>query len=305
MRSARTAGVRQPWVVRVVLGVSILAAVATGSALGSVSASGSETASPGSYVADTPFQPLSFGDASNFLTSVVSYNQPIVGMAATPDGKGYWLVASDGGIFTFGDATFYGSTGSIHLNQPIVGMAATPDGKGYWLVASDGGIFTFGDATFYGSTGGEQLSNPITAIDATPDGGGYWLLPVAPKGPPGVPTLGHPAGQFFYNTAGYGLVKPSEINNGGDPTSVVATINWGSWGGGEAAGTGISEYVAPNQTTSQGSNQTVTVIAFDLGVCDGSYMYEAVEWYFPQHGGSFDPNTYENICTGTNEPSSP
>jgi len=35
-------------------------------------------------------------------------NQPIVGMAATPDGKGYWEVASDGGIFAFGDAGFYG-----------------------------------------------------------------------------------------------------------------------------------------------------------------------------------------------------
>jgi len=62
-------------------------------------------------------------------------------------------VASDGGIFTFGDAGFYGSTGAIQLNAPIVGMAATPDGKGYWLAAADGGIFSFGDATFYGSTG--------------------------------------------------------------------------------------------------------------------------------------------------------
>ena len=60
-------------------------------------------------------------------------------MAVTPDGGGYWLVASDGGIFTFGDAAFFGSTGAMHLNKPIVGMAATPDGRGYWLVASDGG----------------------------------------------------------------------------------------------------------------------------------------------------------------------
>ena len=63
-------------------------------------------------------------------------------MAATPDGRGYWLVASDGGIFAFGDARFYGSTGDIALNKPVVGMAATPDGRGYWLVASDGGIFS-------------------------------------------------------------------------------------------------------------------------------------------------------------------
>jgi hypothetical protein len=46
-------------------------------------------------------------------------------MAATPDGRGYWLVASDGGIFTGGDAQFYGSTGGITLNRPIVGMAPT------------------------------------------------------------------------------------------------------------------------------------------------------------------------------------
>jgi hypothetical protein len=49
-------------------------------------------------------------------------------MEPTPDGDGYWLVAADGGIFTFGDAAFYGSTGAVHLNKPIIGMAATPDG---------------------------------------------------------------------------------------------------------------------------------------------------------------------------------
>ena len=57
-------------------------------------------------------------------------NQPIVGMAATPSGQGYWLVASDGGIFSFGDARFYGSTGSIILNKPIVGMVGVAVGPG-------------------------------------------------------------------------------------------------------------------------------------------------------------------------------
>jgi Bacterial Ig-like domain (group 1)/Invasin, domain 3 len=81
-------------------------------------------------------------------------NEPIVGTVATGDGGGYWLVASDGGIFNYGDAAFYGSTGAIPLNKPVVGMAATPDGRGYWLVASDGGIFNYGDAAFYGSMAG-------------------------------------------------------------------------------------------------------------------------------------------------------
>ena len=89
--------------------------------------------------------------------------------------EGYWLVASDGGIFSYGDAQFYGSTGALHLNKPIVGMAATPDGSGYWLVASDGGIFSYGDAQFYGSTGAIHLAQPIVAMAAMPDGGGYWF----------------------------------------------------------------------------------------------------------------------------------
>jgi hypothetical protein len=120
---------------------------------------------------------FSFGGAQFYgSTGSIHLNQPIVGMAATPDGGGYWLVASDGGIFAFGDAGFYGSTGSIHLNQPIVGMSATHDGAGYWLVASDGGIFAFGDAGFYGSTGSIHLNQPIVGMSATHDGAGYWLV---------------------------------------------------------------------------------------------------------------------------------
>jgi hypothetical protein len=89
---------------------------------------------------------------------------------------GYWQVASDGGIFTFGAARFYGSTGAMRLNKPVVGMTATPDGKGYWLVASDGGIFAYGDAQFYGSTGSMVLNKPIIGMVPTVDGGGYWLI---------------------------------------------------------------------------------------------------------------------------------
>jgi hypothetical protein len=59
-------------------------------------------------------------------------------MAATPSGAGYWLVASDGGIFELGDAAFFGSTGSVQLVQPIVGIATTPNGLGYWMAAADG-----------------------------------------------------------------------------------------------------------------------------------------------------------------------
>jgi SpoIID/LytB domain protein len=125
-------------------------------------------------------------------------------LADQPSGGvgGYWIDDAKGGIYTFGDAPFHGSTGNIALNKPIVGMAATPDGGGYWLVASDGGIFTFGDAPFYGSTGNLVLNKPIVGMAATPDGGGYWL--VASDG--GIFTFGD-AG-FYGSTGNLVLNKP-------------------------------------------------------------------------------------------------
>jgi hypothetical protein len=101
-------------------------------------------------------------------------NSPIVAMAGTPDGKGYWNVAADGGIFSFGDAGYHGSMGGHALARSVVGMAPTPDGKGYWEVASDGGLFAFGDAGFHGSMGGQSLARPVVGLAVTPDGGGYW-----------------------------------------------------------------------------------------------------------------------------------
>ena len=96
--------------------------------------------------------------------------------AGTSTDKGYWLVASDGGVFAYGRAGFHGSTGAIRLNSPVVGMAGTPSGKGYWLVAADGGVFAFGDARFVGSTGALKLNRPIVGMAATLSGRGYWLV---------------------------------------------------------------------------------------------------------------------------------
>jgi parallel beta-helix repeat protein len=110
------------------------------------------------------------------ISAGASLNQPIVGMAGTPSGGGFWLVAGDGGVFPSGDAGGYGSTGNSRLNQPIVGMAATNDGGGYWLVAGDGGIFPFGNAGGFGSTGSVRLNQPIVGMAATPSGHGYWLV---------------------------------------------------------------------------------------------------------------------------------
>jgi hypothetical protein len=93
-------------------------------------------------------------------------------MAADQATGGYWLVAADGGVFSF-NAPFYGSTGSLHLNKPIVGMEAAPDGSGYRFVASDGGIFSF-KLPFEGSMGGARLNQQIVGM-AAQGAAGYWL----------------------------------------------------------------------------------------------------------------------------------
>lgn len=116
--------------------------------------------------------------------------------------------------------------------------------------------------------------------------------------PAAIPTLGQLAGDFAHGQ-GFGQVKPTKIFNGGDPTGLVTNVAWSSWGGTQATATGTAEYVGPNQSVAQGTEESATVVAFDLGTCDGKYMYQAIEWYFPQHNQAFNPSTYENICTGS------
>ncbi len=85
-------------------------------------------------------------------------------MAGAANGAGYWLVATDGGIFNYG-VPFLGSHGGQPLNAPVVGIAADPVTGGYWLVATDGGIFSY-DAPFLGSRGGQPLNAPVVGMAA-------------------------------------------------------------------------------------------------------------------------------------------
>jgi hypothetical protein len=94
----------------------------------------------------------------------------------TPSGDGYYVVASDGGVFCYGDAKMRGSMGGQDLHAPVVGMAVRPTNGGYWLVGSDGGVFAFGDALMYGSMADADLHAPISGIEASATGSGYWLL---------------------------------------------------------------------------------------------------------------------------------
>jgi hypothetical protein len=129
----------------------------------------------------------------------------------TSSGKGYWQVASDGGVFSYGDAGFHGSLPGIGIHQTnIMGMARTPDDGGYWLVGTDGGVFSFGDAGFYGSLPGINVHvDNIVGMAATKTGHGYWLV-------------GSDGGVFAFGDAGfYGSMGDKPLNK--PVTSILPT----------------------------------------------------------------------------------
>lgn len=81
---------------------------------------------------------------------------------------------------------------------------------------------------------------------------------------------------------------------------MITKINWSSWGSATATGTGVAAYYDPTtQSVADSKLEPANVVAFNLGTCKGKLMYQAVTWFFPQHGQHFNPNKgHYNICTG-------
>ena len=136
----------------------------------------------------------------------------VAGIAATPDGRGYWLANRDGDVFAFGDARRSGSAHRAHLKTTIVGLAATSDGRGYWLVGSNGSVIALGDAHLQGN--------------------GIWHRPAGARGadmPPPGPTLGIVAasgknqGYWIFGTTGRVVGRGAAAEYGGDSNLAHAT----------------------------------------------------------------------------------
>ena len=222
-----------------------------------------------------------FGAAPSPATADPSGSQSAIAHGGPFDTGGYWMVASDGGIFGYGSTPFYGSRGGSPLNRPIVGMATTRDGDGYWLVASDGGIFGYGDAGYFGSRGGSPLNSPIVGMASTPDGNGYWL--VASDG-----------GIFGYGDAGYfGSRGGSPLNSpivgmaatadGGGYWLVAA--DGGVFGYGDAAFHG-SQGGSPLNQPIVGMASTPDGGGYWLVASDGGIFNFGDAGFFGAHGGS-------------------
>ncbi len=221
-------------------------------------------------------------------------------MVPTSNHGGYWLDASDGGVFSYGDTQFYGSIPGLglhpagsgqpnSLNAPIVGMVPSIDDNGYFMVGSDGGVFAFGDAHFAGSCPGiGGCSGAAVAVMPDHSGNGYWLVTAtgnvytfgdAPYlGSPGhgtvtsaVPTPDGKGywillsnGQVFgYGDAANNLGSPASSNfSGADAaTAVFATSDGGGYWVSSALGAVFNFGDAPNDGGMSGTHLNGSIIA--------------------------------------------
>ncbi|MFZ0666084.1 MAG: hypothetical protein WAM97_10030 [Acidimicrobiales bacterium] len=231
---------------------------------GSVVGAASLDDGTGYYEVDAQGTVAAFGAATCYgdLTGF-KLNKPIVGMAVDRQTGGYWLVAADGGVFSF-NAPFQGSMGGKHLNQPVVGVVANLNGTGYWLTAADGGVFSF-NTPFHGSTGDIKLNKPVVGIGLDRTTGGYWL--VAADG-----------GVFSFDAPFYGSAATVRLNQ---PVVGIAPVSDGSGYRLVAADGGVFSYNAPFFGSAGNIKLNKPVIA---GLDDNSYDGY---WLVASDGGVF------------------
>ena len=257
------------------------------------------------------------GSDSSFYGSLAGapLNAPVVGIASTPGGRGYWLVAADGGVFSLGSAQFHGSMGGKSLVGPVVAMATTPGGNGYWLAGTYGGIFSFGTAIYQGNA-------------------------FLPPPPPATPTPAPSSGTCVAGPSGacWGVDTTSVIDQTLAYSAIVASVGTPEFIGryfasgpmvgtplqrSEAAdihshGASILLIVSPNNAQLVGSTvgkneaQAAIIAAEELGVPSGAAIFRDVEpsytinssyieaWVGEFDGSPYTPGFYENSYSPNN-----
>ena len=153
-----------------------------------------DPATAGFWLATSAGAVLGYGGAPGYGGAQLP--SAVVAMAATPDGRGYWVVAQDGRTAPLGDAGKHGALNGAYPSA-VVGMAVAPNGNGYWLAAADGAVFAYGQA---GTVALPPGSAQVVAIAAVPPGAAATGLSAGAPGGLNVTTTGLPtvvAGQPY------------------------------------------------------------------------------------------------------------
>src|SRR5262249_54397361 len=139
---------------------------------------------------------------------------------ASPSGAGYWLTASDGGIFSYGDAGFHGAAPSRPARGPrtVTGMVPSPSGGGYWQASTGGGPLAFGGAPRLRARGANP-NPPLVGLAVLPPPGRSPGGPGTPAAAPGPPPPGPP-----------GPTPPTTAPLPSGPAKVFSSTAIPSWG---------------------------------------------------------------------------
>src|SRR5438552_3948953 len=129
-----------------------------------------ELAGPSPAGAAGPVSVHALGGAPALGTPSTALNAPIVAIAATRSGTGYWIVAASGRVFAYGDAR---AMNSVVPASPIVGLQLAPGATGLWLVAHNGAVYATGTAPYLGGASGGLMQ--AAGIAGASPGHGYWI----------------------------------------------------------------------------------------------------------------------------------
>lgn len=92
-----------------------------------------------------------------------------------PITSGYWMVAADGHVWSFGGVPNHGNA-TMPKGRRAVDLEPTPSGDGYWILDDAGGVQAFGAAGRFSAltTLALRSGEVFSSLSSTPTGDGYW-----------------------------------------------------------------------------------------------------------------------------------
>ena len=194
-------------------GVSLLVALAV---LSLVAVVGDDPIGAGAAVSGSGYWMLAAdGSVSSFGSGANLGNGPTgsVDIEPTPAGDGYWILGERGTVTARGTARVFGGSPALRPGEQAASLSVTPSGAGYWIFTSAGRVFPLGDATFLGDMAATRLNQPVLDSVATSTGKGYWMV----AGDGGIFSFGD--ARFFGSMGSTRLNKPV-MSMAADPDGV-------------------------------------------------------------------------------------
>jgi Ca2+-binding RTX toxin-like protein len=158
--------------------VTVAAKNAVGTSAQSAAGTGRAGASVGYWMLERNGFIYRFGAAADFTGPTLAAGVTAVDAESTPSGNGLLVLASNGSLYAYGDAPFFGGvdTATLNAGERVSSISVTPSGGGYWVFTNRGRVVAFGNAPFLGDLTSFTLNGPVLDAVPTPSGLGYYMV---------------------------------------------------------------------------------------------------------------------------------